>query len=466
MLNSTATPAGTDSIAIAALNTEIENLKKANIAEIAKLNANNGAQIAQINKANTEEIAKLNTANTAEKTALKNDVSIVYNKYSELEIYSDNIVNEPKAEYERILNLITANMGRKKSYIPFQQTGEPNKIPRVLQTDTGTGTIPELLNIDTKACAPVINLFNNTITGLKSKSEEYLQTLTRKKLTNLNLNLSYTPTLTSPSREGQGTDRGGLRNLQSTSDDLSFQQKMQTIFTSYKFPKMMVIHRSVEINSGNKNPINFIYNFDVLDYLDPITGNPNVFDVYLQKYQIFVDYGGFLFPSEPKKIEFVIVNKIVKNQMDSLSNSGAYLSYKLFSDSQQIFIKYRSITDVLEVFGSFFAIFSLLAQLLTALFKEVIFDMRLTNLIFKFVQNTPGKKDDLQNFILNKEKFDLKQFNNNDENVSFSSETKKIRQQSVDLNKENNSKVTEMANIKQDKINILTLKENKNKGKN
>merc|ERR1711957_791681 len=111
------------------------------------------------------------------------------------------------------------------------------------------------------------------------------------------------------------------RNLQST-DGLSFQEKMQTIFTSYKFPKMMVVHRGVEVSSRNKNPINFIYNFDVLDYLDPITGNPNVFDVYLQKYQIFVDYGGFLFAAEPKLIEFVVVNKIVKNQMDSLSNSG------------------------------------------------------------------------------------------------------------------------------------------------
>merc|ERR1711957_804881 len=48
--------------------------------------------------------------------------------------------------------------------------------------------------------------------------------------------------------QGNSSSSGGknLRNLQTTTEGLSFQQKMQTIFTSYKFPKMMIVHRSVE----------------------------------------------------------------------------------------------------------------------------------------------------------------------------------------------------------------------------
>ena len=167
---------------------------------------------------------------------------------------------------------------------------------------------------------------------------------------------------------------------------------------------MLVMHRGVEVSTASSNVINFVYNLDVLDYLDPLTGNPNVFDVYLQKYQVIVDYGA-LFGSSPKVIEFVVVNKIVKNSFDSLQNTGAYLTYKLYSDSLKIYVKYVSFTDVLGIFGSFYSIFSLFAGILSSLYNEIFLDKKLIDSVFKFIKNTPDNKD-LESFIFsNKNSF-------------------------------------------------------------
>ena len=384
---------------------------------------------------------------------MTNDVNTVYNKY--------NVISSVVNTY-----LLTSK----------QQIQEKiSKLPTLRLRNLNT------INYDTSDLnlkSPQMEIFNDykkQLEGSKNAMDVLSTFMNENKIQNMKL--SNTPRITEaiPTLNYglSDQDTNTLRNLQSEStDSLSFQQKMQTIFTSYKFPKMMVIHRDVEVNSRNENPINFIYNFDVLDYLDPITGNPNVFDVYLQKVEIFVDYGGFLFPSEPSKIEFVVVNKIVKNQMDSLSNSGAYLSYKLFSDSKQIFVKYTSITDVLEVFGSFYAIFTLLAQVLSSLFKEVFFNMRLTSSIFKFVENIPGDKNDLGDFILNKENFDMKKFENsynkNKKDISFGSKNDnhlgKSRPQSMDF-RDNVSKNTEMVNLNVEAKNKLKEKDKLNNGK-
>jgi len=293
---------------------------------------------------------------------------------------------------------------------------------------------------------------------------------------------------------GSGGRPGGLRNLQNTistttsGSDLqanitnfinnqinnvankTVYDTMKTVFDSYKFPKMMIIHRGVEVASASQKVINFVYHLEVLDYLDPLTGNPNVFDVYLQKYQVIVDTGA-LFSSSPNMVEFIVVNKIEKNSFDSIQNSGAYISYKLFSDSQQIYVKYVSFTDVLGVFGGFYSIFSLFAAILSGLYNELFLEKKLISSVFKFIDNKP-ENIIIEDILLLKNNKNLNNniFLNNYEIKKNTSGDPKFIKNKILGNKENN-KLTNIINFspyKDDKqivdnknIEMLNLNNNK-----
>ncbi len=235
---------------------------------------------------------------------------------------------------------------------------------------------------------------------------------------------------------------------------------MKTVFYEYKFPKMMIIHRGVEVSTASKNVVNFVYHLDILDYLDPLTGNPNVFDVYLQKYQVIVDNGA-MFSSTPNLVEFIVVNKIEKNSFDSLQNSGAYISYKLYSDSHKIYVKYVSFTDVLGVFGSFYSIFSLFAGILSGLYNELFLERKLISSVFRFIANKP---DDIQleDLIFVRKN---NNFNNNsffDKNGFYSNSNNKVSDINIDKIRENDNSIY----TKIDNINIIEFQPNKEKDKN
>ncbi len=485
-------------ITINNLNSQIEKIKKSNEIEIAKIKADNSA-----------EILKLNQLRIEEKKLLKDDVNRIYNQYAEIHYVIDGFFNQIDSEFRNSFNQVDNYNLRKNSNIQIEKSeksgnSKRNKERNLQITNLQSPPIynslyhndetrklfiktflyfyfdkrfPKYINYFSQKKPTSISLSETQIIKTNNypsmpfriKSENYSESLKPK---DLNKTLESKQKIKND-KKNEKKAQNNLRNLESNplslnisnsttptittttilNENISFQQKMQTIFSSYKFPKMMIIHRGVEVNSRNENPVNFIYNFDVLDYLDPITGNPNVYDVFLQKVDIFVDYGGFIFPIEPKKVEFIIVNKIEKNQLDSLSNSGAYLSFKLFSDSKQIYVKYTSFNSVLETFGSFYAIFTLLAFILTSFFRQVFFNMRLTNSIFKFIDNSPNSefyiKNDIRNFILNKE-------NNNSKEKSQIKSKESIgnSKNSIKLNNDRNNEDNEAWN-KLRKINKL-----------
>ena len=236
-----------------------------------------------------------------------------------------------------------------------------------------------------------------------------------------------------------------LRNLQTSNSNFNagaldaFKNQMELVFDSFKFPKMLLMHRGVEVNSRSDPHINFVYHFDTLDYLDPITGNPNVYDIYLEKNQIFIEHGTFLFSSEPQIIEFIRISKIEKNNLDSLDSDGAYISFKFISDTKQIHLIYTGFGDFLGVYGSFYAIFVLVAILLSRIYREAFFNQNLITSVFKFVQTTPEEKHDFRNFIFNERNklLQVKKNSNEQKNITENNEILGLKENETYKNKSN-----------------------------
>jgi hypothetical protein len=163
------------------------------------------------------------------------------------------------------------------------------------------------------------------------------------------------------------------------------------VFPSNKFPKMLFLHRSIEISTKKTDTndiVNQVYYLDIVDYKDPLTSNPMVYNIYIQKYIVSVDRGA-LFGGGEEPQSFLVVKSIEKNNIDSIVRGGAYLSYKIYGDALVINVKYTSFTDVLGTFGSFYSIFSLLAGILSGLYNEIFLTRKIINAIFKFVDNQP-----------------------------------------------------------------------------
>jgi len=210
-----------------------------------------------------------------------------------------------------------------------------------------------------------------------------------------------------------------LRNLQTSNSNFNakalkdFKNQMEAVFDTFRFPKMLIMHRNVEVNSRSDPHINFVYHFETLDYYDSLTGNPNVFDIYLEKYQIFIEQGCFLFCSEPKIIEFLVIAKIQKNELDSIDSDGAHISFKLVSDTKQIHLVYTGFADFLGVYGSFYATFVIAAAVLSSIYKEIFFNQVLINSVFRFVETSPAEKHEFKNFIINERNKPLDRKNSN-----------------------------------------------------
>ncbi len=179
-----------------------------------------------------------------------------------------------------------------------------------------------------------------------------------------------------------------INNQPDSNRDTVLDSKINSHFSKYRYPKILVLHRGVEVSEASDSVINFVYHLNVLDYFDSITGHPNVYDVYLQKYQVYIEKGS-LFTSDPDMVEFIIVNKIEKNTFDITENEGLHLTYKLFSDTQQIFVKYVSFTDFMGDFGSYYSVFSLFAGILSSFYNELFLDRKLITTVFKFIKNKP-----------------------------------------------------------------------------
>jgi len=165
---------------------------------------------------------------------------------------------------------------------------------------------------------------------------------------------------------------------------------MKAILDKFKFPKMMVINRSFHLNPGSNadDVLKYVYNLEVLDYRDQLSGNPIVYDIYVQKKKIIVTRPN-KFSTDTITTEFLTIQRIEKNSFDSLQNNGAYFSFKLYSDVEIINLRYILLSDVLATFGSFFTTFTLVGSILASFYTDAVLESTIINSVFKFVKNDP-----------------------------------------------------------------------------
>jgi hypothetical protein len=193
------------------------------------------------------------------------------------------------------------------------------------------------------------------------------------------------------------------RNLETVTLDSSVQPTYNAIINQFKgnlFPKMLLLHRSIEINTANIEKITKeIFFMDVLDYTDALLGTPVVYDVYIQKYVVNIDTGNvfsFLSSESNNNQEIMVISKIEKNSFDSINNNGAYLNFKFNSDEFTFNVTYVSLTSVLSVFGSFYSSFTLLAGIIAGLYNELYLKRDMIDSIFKFIENDPDPLEKLK----------------------------------------------------------------------
>jgi hypothetical protein len=198
-------------------------------------------------------------------------------------------------------------------------------------------------------------------------------------------------------QQGGPAPPGRVRQLQTSglpsSSNIAAQEinsQMKAILDKFKFPKMMVINRSFQLNPGSdaNDVLKYIYNLEVLDYRDQLSGNPIVYDIYVQKKKIIVTRPN-KFSTETITTEFLTIQRIEKNSFDSLQNNGAYFSFKLYSDVEIINLKYILLSDVLSTFGSFFTTFTLVGSILASFYTDSVLESTIINTVFKFVKNDP-----------------------------------------------------------------------------
>ena len=158
--------------------------------------------------------------------------------------------------------------------------------------------------------------------------------------------------------------------------------ELKELVTANLFPKLLFLHRTVTINPDANDIISFIYKLDILDYYDRFTSNPIVYDIYVRKV-IVEEVTGWFWETTTEK-EFLEFEKIVVNTMDSLTNQGAKMFYKISSDVKTIKVKYATLADWLASFGAYMSVFSIISGSLSGIFTRHILNEKLLNSIFKF----------------------------------------------------------------------------------
>ena len=122
---------------------------------------------------------------------------------------------------------------------------------------------------------------------------------------------------------------------------------------------------------------------DIIDYTETMTGSPIYYEIYIQQTNITVDRS--ILSSENKTVlTHYSIKKIVKNNLDTNSRDFTLLNLKVFPEILLINVKYKSLTDVLSVFGSYYSVFTLIATVLANLYSQFVYDADLLNSVFTF----------------------------------------------------------------------------------
>ncbi len=293
--------------------------------------------------------------------------------------------------------------------------------------------------------------FTNNSNKNKNKNNIYNQNNKNKKETKRTLQMQKSSTLNS-NNSATGSDQQSTSlslNTNDASDDIQSIQvnaAMLEIINQFRFPKILLMDKDYQINPNakpNKNQpiIEFIYNLNILDYRDRLTGNPISYDVFIQEAIVEVVQPKFLWTeTETKKV--LRVFKIEENSLNSNLNSGATISFKSVAEVPKITITFVSFNDFLSAFGSFSTVFAMLSLTLSGFYNEIVLNASIINSVFKFIENT---EDDIKRVKLGDEYEILRRnligtsnsnFNNNNSNRIFNSKKGNLKSHSID-NKDN-----------------------------
>ena len=182
--------------------------------------------------------------------------------------------------------------------------------------------------------------------------------------------------------------------------DSSFLQKIN----ANRFPKMLLLERDFKVNphadqTKGEPVFENIFKLRVLDFLDVLTGNPKIYNIYVQENEIEIVTKSNIISSQIKLIRILTIFKIEENTIDaSQKKEGSSLSFKSVASIPKIRIKFTLFSDWLGALGAYITICGVVATLAMSFFKDVILDSKIMHSTFKFIDNN---EQDFKMEILN-----------------------------------------------------------------
>lgn len=182
------------------------------------------------------------------------------------------------------------------------------------------------------------------------------------------------------------------RELQSGTQYITnstLQSSLKMIHEKNQFPKILLLTKNLQITPQGKTLLTILYEMNILDYYDQLSGIPIDYNIYVQNITVIVTKTKFIIPRQ-KKTTVLIVNKIERNTLDTSDRTSIGFNFKVYSDTKIITVVYTSFENVLEVFGSFFAVFSLFATITSELYNDIFYKKAMVNELFTFVHYKNG----------------------------------------------------------------------------
>jgi len=173
------------------------------------------------------------------------------------------------------------------------------------------------------------------------------------------------------------------QHFQSLQIDSLMMEKMNR----FRFPKILLINRSFQINPNARmkkgEPLyENIFNLDILDYRDLLTGNPKSYNIFIQQSTIEITKPHYFFSSTTETKKILKVYSIEEDSISVDLNQGAIISFKAVSEIPKISITFVLFTDWLSAFGSFSTVFGLINAILAGFYNDILLKSNIINSLF------------------------------------------------------------------------------------
>ena len=169
--------------------------------------------------------------------------------------------------------------------------------------------------------------------------------------------------------------------------------------TSNMYPRLLILIPNLKINPDTASKDDIVtpeYHLKNLDFRDPLTGLPLVYDIILEKTSVEFVVRDLLVTSRSFTREFITVRSINLNTIEGndASKIGCSINFKVYGVTAQITITYWLLADVMQKFGGLWSTFGMIGALMSMGFSGYFHRADLLNYIFKFHEN-----QDCSNYI-------------------------------------------------------------------